>query len=96
MPTDLYREEDMEIPNEETLQAMQEVEEMIQNPKLGKRYHDVDEMLEELIASRRANWNNIPEEEPDEIDLAMLRDIETDPECKEFLSAEESRKVLWG
>lgn len=42
------------------------------------------------------DWNNIPEEDPDEIDLAMLRAIETDPECKEFLSAEESRKVLWG
>lgn len=40
------------------------------------------------------NWNNIPEEEPDEIDLAMLRDIETDPECKEFLSAEESARVF--
>lgn len=53
-------------------------------------------ILEYLIAGRRANWNNIPEEDPDEIDLAMLRDIEADPECKEFLSAEESRKVLWG
>lgn len=50
MLTDLYREENMETPNEETLQAMQEVEEMIQNPSMGKRYHDVDEMLEELLA----------------------------------------------
>ena len=30
-------------------------------------------------------WNNIEEEEPDEIDLQMIRDIETDPDCKVFV-----------
>ena len=30
-------------------------------------------------------WDNIEEEEPDEIDLEMIRDIETDPECRIFM-----------
>ena len=30
-------------------------------------------------------WDNIEEEEPDEIDLQMIRDAETDPECKVFV-----------
>ena len=29
-------------------------------------------------------WDNIEEEEPDEIDLQMIRDAETDPECRVF------------
>lgn len=29
-------------------------------------------------------WDNIEEEEPDAIDLKMLKAIETDPECHEF------------
>ena len=30
-------------------------------------------------------WENIEEEEPDEIDLQMLKAIEDDPECHEFV-----------
>lgn len=30
------------------------------------------------------SWNNIKEEAPDEIDLQMLKEIEADPECREF------------
>jgi DNA-damage-inducible protein J len=39
----------LETPNRETLAAMQEVEDMIQNPAMGKTYDDVDEMMKELL-----------------------------------------------
>lgn len=38
-----------DIPNAETLEAIKEVEEMKKNPLIGKRYTDVDEMMEELL-----------------------------------------------
>jgi DNA-damage-inducible protein J len=38
-----------EIPNEETLEAFKEVEEMKKNPSLYKGYTDVDEMMEDLL-----------------------------------------------
>lgn len=38
-----------EIPNEETLEAIEEVRMMKKNPSMGKRYHDVDEMMEDLL-----------------------------------------------
>lgn len=34
-------------------------------------------------------WSSIPEEEPDEIDLQMIREALGDPDCREFVSAEE-------
>ena len=37
---------------------------------------------------------NIEEIEPDEFDLAMLREIENDPDCHKFISAEEAMKEL--
>lgn len=37
-------------PNPETLEAIQEVKQMKSNPKLGKTYTDVDEMINELLA----------------------------------------------
>jgi len=39
----------MDIPNEETRAAIEEVREMKQNPSLGKTYTDVDEMMKELL-----------------------------------------------
>ena len=38
-----------EIPNEETIAAFNEVEEMKKNPSLGKSYTDVDKMMEDLL-----------------------------------------------
>ena len=38
-----------EKPNEETIAAMQEVEQMKKDPTLGKRYEDVDSMMEDLL-----------------------------------------------
>ena len=40
------------------------------------------------------SWDNIEEIEPDEFDLTMLREIENDPDCHEFISAEEAMKGL--
>lgn len=39
-----------EIPNEETIEAFNEVEEMKKNPSLGKAYSDVDKMMEDLLS----------------------------------------------
>ena len=38
-----------EIPNEETLEAINEVKLMKENPELGKTDSDVDEMMEDLL-----------------------------------------------
>lgn len=39
-------------------------------------------------------WNAIPQEAPDEIDMQMLADIKTDSDCKEFVSSSEAMKEL--
>ncbi len=39
----------MDVPNEETIAAIREVQEMKKNPKLGKAYTDVDDMMRELL-----------------------------------------------
>ena len=38
-----------ELTNEETLEALEEVRMMKQNPSMGKRYQDVDVMMEDLL-----------------------------------------------
>ena len=37
-----------EIPNKETREAIEEVQQMKKNPSIGKAYDDVDKMMEEL------------------------------------------------
>ena len=39
----------LDIPNEDTLAAINEVQQMKKNPALGKGYSDVDEMMKELL-----------------------------------------------
>jgi hypothetical protein len=39
-----------DYPNQETLEAIAEVQEMKRNPSLGKPYTDIDEMMRELLA----------------------------------------------
>ena len=49
----LYRfeqEEAREEPNDETLEALREVEEMKADPSKGKSYDDVDAMTKDLLA----------------------------------------------
>lgn len=38
------------IPNAETIEAIEEVKMMKQNPSIGKSYTDVDEMIKELLS----------------------------------------------
>ena len=38
-----------EMPNEETIEAFKEVDEMKKNPSIGKSYTDVDKMMEDLL-----------------------------------------------
>lgn len=39
--------------------------------------------LWEIVESMAANkWDSIEEEVPDEIDLQMIRDAESDPDCR--------------
>ncbi len=40
----------MNLPNEETLEAIREVQLMKKDPTLGKSYTDVDEMMKELLS----------------------------------------------
>lgn len=39
-----------DIPNAETMEALEEVRRMKQNPSFGKSYTDVDEMMKELLS----------------------------------------------
>lgn len=38
------------IPNDETVEAIREVQKMKADPNMGKTYTDVDQMMEELLA----------------------------------------------
>lgn len=40
------------------------------------------------------DWNSIEEVEPDKIDLKMLSEINSDKDCKSFVSEEETLKHL--
>lgn len=39
----------LDVPNDETLEAIEEVKRMKKNPSLGKAYTDVDQMMKELL-----------------------------------------------
>ena len=39
-----------DLPNAETIAAIEEVQSMKKDPSLGKEYTDVDEMMKELLA----------------------------------------------
>ena len=44
--------------------------------------------------SHAADWDSIPEVEPDEFDLQMLKEIGHDKDCHEFVSSDEAEKIL--
>lgn len=50
------------------------------------------EIVWKLIVDRfsTTSWDDIP----DEIDLQMLKEIDTNPDCHEFISSEEAMKIL--
>ena len=39
-------------------------------------------------------WDDIEEVEPNEVDLAMLKEVEENSDCHEFISQEEAMKEL--
>ena len=45
-----------EIPNEETVEAFEEVNAMKSDSSIGKAYRDVDEMMEDLLT-----WKRLPQ-----------------------------------
>lgn len=44
-----FKEITREIPNNETISAINEVQQMKKNPFLGKTYTDIDKMMRDLI-----------------------------------------------
>lgn len=54
------------------------------------------EVIWELILDNfpKRSWDDIETINPDEWDLKMLSDIKTNPDCKEFISADEAMKEL--
>ena len=42
--------------------------------------------ISDNFSDAEADWETIPEVEPDEIDLQMLQEIEEDPDCHEFVN----------
>ncbi len=42
----------------------------------------------EGLYSEGSSWDSIPEEEPDEIDIEMIREALEDPDCRDFVSAD--------
>lgn len=41
-----------------------------------------------------ASWDSVEEAEPDEIDLQMLAELETNPDCHDFISTPELLEYL--
>lgn len=42
-----------------------------------------------VMVYKKREWDDIEEFMPDEIDMEIISDIETNPDCKEFISKEE-------
>lgn len=54
------------------------------------------EIVWEIILDHfpKKSWDDIETVVPDELDVEMLSDIETNPDCKTFISSEEAMKIL--
>ena len=50
--------------------------------------------LWKIIIDNFPSWDDIGEVEPDDVDIAMLRETEVNPDCKIFVSSEETMKEL--
>lgn len=51
-------------------------------------------LIQEHYVISPKTWDNIDTAEPDDIDLQLLREIENDPECHEFVSSADAMKEL--
>lgn len=50
--------------------------------------------LWEIIINNFSDWDDIKEIVPDKTDIAMLNDIEKNPDCHSFVSSAEAMKEL--
>lgn len=50
--------------------------------------------LWKIIIDNFPSWDDIGEVEPDDVDIAMLRETEVNPDCKIFVASEEAMKEL--
>ena len=60
---------------------------------------ELNKRLEKLIKESKRTvspktWDDIEEVEPNEVDLAMLKEVEENSDCHEFISQEEAMKEL--
>ena len=51
-------------------------------------------MLWEIIINNFSEWDSIEEITPDSLDVAMLKEIENNPECKTFIPNDEAMREL--
>ena len=51
-------------------------------------------LIQRHYVTSQKTWADVDEEAPDDIDLEMLREIESNPECHEFVSSTEAMKEL--
>ncbi len=51
-------------------------------------------LIQDHFAISTKTWDDIEEAEPDEIDLQMLKDIDSDPDCHEFISSDKLMEEL--
>jgi hypothetical protein len=52
------------------------------------------EIIQNVFIVKEKNWEDIETEEPDNIDIEMLKEIDSNLECNEFIPAEEAYKEL--
>lgn len=53
---------------------------------------DAENVWNFIVKQHSPSWDDIEEVEPDAIDIQMLKEIEADPECREF---EEDGNIVW-
>ena len=51
-------------------------------------------IISDEFGNAGADWDAIPDEEPDDVDLQMLAEIEADSDCREFVPSSEAEEML--
>lgn len=55
---------------------------------------DAKKVWQLIVEQFSSSWNNIETEEPDEWDLEMINEIKNNPDCKEFMTTDETMREL--
>ena len=53
---------------------------------------DAEMIWEHILKKFTRSWENIEEEVPDTLDMQMLEDIKSDPECQQFTK---ESNIVW-